>query len=475
MLRKTETLSRLLLTALVASVIGCQADSPNRTSDQIVSPTTPISLQVRLTTNRTSLVADGEATATITATCTRDGLPIADFTAVTITTTLGTFDSPGGGNSVELLTINGRVTATLFPGGVEGVARLTANCLGAIGISSVTIKPAVEVIPPPTASTLSISADTVVVSDEDSSTTIGVTATVLGSNLKPFKKAPVFFSIEPAIGLFSSSGGTVGDVIATNTAGQASDSVTVNGDDLTGIDSFTLTATLTTEGGGTTSAGVAITVIHGPADPVATSVSLSADKSFVTDDGGGDSIGLTATVLDQFGQPFGSGQVTFASTLGTPSPTLDTSDSPVGDALSTLTLSGGQIAAHPTNSFTLSAKVATANGFANAAPVVITIVRPTAALSAEFTNDTTADTIDLLGDPVVQFTDASSGSPTTWAWDLDGDGFTDDANIPNPTHDYTGFLGCSVNVTLTVTRNGGTETDSVSHVLTIDDGGGPCP
>jgi PKD repeat protein len=37
----------------------------------------------------------------------------------------------------------------------------------------------------------------------------------------------------------------------------------------------------------------------------------------------------------------------------------------------------------------------------------------------------------------VQFTDASSGPPTSWVWDFDGDGFTD-SNAQNPTHTFSG-------------------------------------
>lgn len=59
-------------------------------------------------------------------------------------------------------------------------------------------------------------------------------------------------------------------------------------------------------------------------------------------------------------------------------------------------------------------------------------------------------TNQLIGQNVVQFTDTSSPTPQTWAWDLDGDTIVDSTQ-QNPIWPYTS--SCSeVNVTLTVTR-----------------------
>lgn len=477
MLRKIETLSRLLLGATVlASALACQADSPNKTSDQIVGPVAPNGIAVSVTSSKSSLTASGEGTATITVRAIRTdtGATVPDLTNFTLTTTLGSFDTPGGGNTVTIPSTHGVVTTTFYPGDTEGTARLSANVLGAIGLAIITIKPAVEVIPPPTASTLTISSDTVAITDEDPTSSIEVTATVLGSNLKPFKQAPVFFSVSPAIGLFNSSGGTVGNVKATNSAGKASDTLVVNGDDIKAISALIITATLTVEGGGTQTASSTVNVTHGALPPTPTTLTLSSDIASIVDDGTDQVVNLSARIQDQYGAVFENGVVTFSSSIpgAAFSGQVVNSDSN-GIAATQATIQAADVAAHLTNSFTFTATLTKAIGTTTGnSPITIVIVRPVAPLSAEFTND---GPVVLGTHDVIQFTDASSGTPLTWAWDLDGDGFTDDSNIPNPTFNYAAWPTCSVNVTLVVTKSGGTVVSSKSHIITIDDGLGPCP
>lgn len=52
-------------------------------------------------------------------------------------------------------------------------------------------------------------------------------------------------------------------------------------------------------------------------------------------------------------------------------------------------------------------------------------------LSAQFSTDVTSGNAPLT----VQFTDASTGTPTTWSWDFDNDG-TEDASTQNPSYIY---------------------------------------
>ncbi|MFG0320340.1 MAG: PKD domain-containing protein [Planctomycetota bacterium JB042] len=64
----------------------------------------------------------------------------------------------------------------------------------------------------------------------------------------------------------------------------------------------------------------------------------------------------------------------------------------------------------------------------------------------------------------VSFADLSGGVPTSWAWDLDGDGLTDSTS-PNPSFLY-GALG-SYDVTLTVSNAFGTASSTVADAVTV--------
>ncbi|MBL8900665.1 MAG: PKD domain-containing protein [Planctomycetes bacterium] len=71
----------------------------------------------------------------------------------------------------------------------------------------------------------------------------------------------------------------------------------------------------------------------------------------------------------------------------------------------------------------------------------------------------------------IQFTDTSSGTPTTWLWDFDGDNIPDSA-VQNPTFTYP--VGGSYNVTLTVTNACGANTVTTPiFVIGNDDCGSP--
>jgi len=63
---------------------------------------------------------------------------------------------------------------------------------------------------------------------------------------------------------------------------------------------------------------------------------------------------------------------------------------------------------------------------------------------------------------IVQFTDQSSGSPTTWSWTF-GDGET--STIRNPTHTYS--MPGTYTVSLTVTNNGGSDTATRTNYITV--------
>ncbi|HEX6813321.1 MAG TPA: PKD domain-containing protein [Planctomycetota bacterium] len=87
--------------------------------------------------------------------------------------------------------------------------------------------------------------------------------------------------------------------------------------------------------------------------------------------------------------------------------------------------------------------------------VSLTIFDSVGATTASKTNYVRTDIIvpsftnTIIGPNVVQFTDTSSPTPATWAWDLDGDSIVD-SNAQHPLFVYPNACG-EVNVTLTTT------------------------
>jgi PKD repeat protein len=87
---------------------------------------------------------------------------------------------------------------------------------------------------------------------------------------------------------------------------------------------------------------------------------------------------------------------------------------------------------------------------------------PPGAPAASFSAAPTSGTAPLA----VRFTDTSSGSPTTWAWDF-GDGANSTAQ--NPTHTYT--APGSYTVTLTVSNSAGSDTTTRPGLISVGSSG----
>lgn len=106
--------------------------------------------------------------------------------------------------------------------------------------------------------------------------------------------------------------------------------------------------------------------------------------------------------------------------------TIDGSGSPF-----TFTLPGGASACGPLD---VRQVVTDANGSAtNIEMGAITIGAPI----ASFTATPPGGPASAMNPLVVQFQDTSTGNPTTWSWDLDGDGvFGDGGGVPNPVFPY---------------------------------------
>jgi hypothetical protein len=466
MLRKFQTLPRFLATLfIVAAALGCDSDQVRKTDDQVVGGVRPTFLFIELTANKTSITAGEEEKPiklTVRVLFADTGQPASG--TVNLTTTLGHFDAPGGPTSLGVLLENGVGSADFFPGESPGTARVRASFQGAIDQISIQIRPFVEPVPPPTAASLTLATDTSVVSEEDDPATIIVTATVVGSNAEPFENAPVQFSAP--LGMFASSLSSASEILTTDADGEVSDDLNITAAEMQAFptDTFEITATLFMEGGAQTSTSVTITIIRADAPPTPTSIVLSAAPTTVQDDddAGDETVTLTAVVRDQNGALMAGVDVTFNADLGA-APGAQTDGS--GEAVSTLTVGDDEITAFPNDTFEVEAVMGVIGGTASDT-VTITIIRPAPpTINAEFTSSDSTPCNGGAGS-VVQFTDTSTGPVTTWAWDLDGDGTTDDANVPNPVFDYTGFAdGVAVNVTLTVT-DGGSLSDTVVHQIT---------
>ncbi len=88
------------------------------------------------------------------------------------------------------------------------------------------------------------------------------------------------------------------------------------------------------------------------------------------------------------------------------------------------------------------------------------IISPAVGPVANFTADIRTGTAPLT----VTFTDQSTGSPTTWAWDVNNDGSVD-YTTQNATHTYTTAGNYTVN--LTVTNAGGSDSEVKTDYITV--------
>lgn len=88
---------------------------------------------------------------------------------------------------------------------------------------------------------------------------------------------------------------------------------------------------------------------------------------------------------------------------------------------------------------------------------------PPSAPIADFTANVTSGDAPL----VVAFTDASTGSPTSWAWDFENDGVIDSTE-QSPVHTYTAPGTYTVN--LTVTNDAGSDSAAKTGYITVSSG-----
>ncbi|OPY36823.1 MAG: PKD domain protein [Methanoregulaceae archaeon PtaU1.Bin059] len=90
----------------------------------------------------------------------------------------------------------------------------------------------------------------------------------------------------------------------------------------------------------------------------------------------------------------------------------------------------------------------------------ITVISPVIAPVAAFTSDVQSGSAPLT----VQFTDDSTNTPTSWAWDFENDGIVDSAE-QNPSHVYDTPGTYTVN--LTVTNSAGSDSEIKTDYITV--------
>lgn len=482
--------------AVLAAALGCEADSSKSPSSQFASPVTPIPpQQVSIKSSRSTLtVGSDDVFAILTVTgLTAQFTPLPNGTEAVLTTNLGAFDSPGGGQTVTLQLFGGTAQTNFYPGGTEGSARVTATVNGITAQVVITIKPdPTGGVPPPPApveSTLTLTANPSVLSEEEAEsdsdpTEVVITATVLGSDGDPFQGAGVFFTTP--LGTFSNNSATSG-IFTTNGSGQIVESLFIEDDDLIAFPSgtFQVTGHLGVVGGERT-AVVTITILAGPAPPVPAQVLLAASVSFVTEGTDPTEIDLDATVLDQNGDPIVGINVTFTSTLGNPNPAV-AATAAGGIAESGLDLTQGNVDNHLSNSFTLTAKVTTSSGTVTSAPVIIAIVGADPAepdsvqlvTSTSFVLDDAGgddEEIDLTGTVFDQFLATFEGGQVAFSSSLPSGSFTvnpdtsDSNGLVTTTFsvnsaDITAFPTNSFTITATLSTPDGPATDSVTITI----------
>lgn len=122
---------------------GCSTDSPSSPTAPPANPVppTPPSAQIVVTISpsSSSLEAGSTEFATLVVTATRGGVPLSGVVPATLTTTLGSFGSFGGPQSVDLELVNGQTTVVVFPGSTIGSASVRAEVNNSLGFATITI------------------------------------------------------------------------------------------------------------------------------------------------------------------------------------------------------------------------------------------------------------------------------------------------------------------------------------------------
>src|SRR5439155_23592977 len=125
------------------------------------------------------------------------------------------------------------------------------------------------------------------------------------------------------------------------------------------------------------------------------------------------------------------------------------------------TLQNPQFIYSTPGSYTVSLTATNATGSNTATKVsYITVTAPPSPAAADFSGSPTSGTAPLT----VQFTDQSTGNPTSWAWDFQNDGIVDSTQ-QNPQFTYS--TPGSYTVSLTVSNAAGSSTNTKVSSITV--------
>jgi hypothetical protein len=134
----------VLLPAALVALAACTSNSPSEPRVDPVPPVPPaaqITFNITVTASPSTLaIGSGQSsTITIRAVRTDTGQPPANLTPITVSTSLGSFGSVGGGAEVTLQLTNGSAQTVLFPGTSSGVATVRARLDTSEGFANVQI------------------------------------------------------------------------------------------------------------------------------------------------------------------------------------------------------------------------------------------------------------------------------------------------------------------------------------------------
>ncbi|HEY3571239.1 MAG TPA: IPT/TIG domain-containing protein [Thermoanaerobaculia bacterium] len=134
----------LLAASVLASALGCTSSPTEPSSPPVTSkpPVPQTTYSITVTANPPNITAGSGGSSAVTVEVRQNGTgqPPPDGSQVTLTTSLGSFNSATSGQqSVTLALVNGRASAALFSGTEVGTAAVTATFGGATGAANVHI------------------------------------------------------------------------------------------------------------------------------------------------------------------------------------------------------------------------------------------------------------------------------------------------------------------------------------------------